>query len=167
MRDPILEKRVIDGVITLALLAGSLVALSVAVHWKEQWLLTSQSEFRISTAGELRWMGMIVVAGGLFAVAVFPQRSFRYRFRASVLLSILPIAAALWPIGWREFGWQLPPTWLGYLLFSESRYALAALAGVALASGFTSMRPKGPPAGRHAPPRIRAADRQTTRVANK
>jgi hypothetical protein len=121
----------------LALLA--LAALSVAADRYEAFGLDAAANFRFDDWLWLSWIGATVTAGLLFGLAAWlPFTRFRYEW-SRLLLAALPLAPIVqfWWVWLYHHGaaggWLVRADWL---TDATSQSVLAALAGVAIASGF-------------------------------
>jgi len=115
----------------------------------EAWLLDHRQYFHSATGLWLAWIGVTVAAGLLFGLATsLPFTKVRYAWSRLLLAAI-----ALAPIAqfWWVFLFQLERHgeaggWLSRadrLWHPELQFVLAALAGVAIASGFRAKAPGG------------------------
>ena len=124
----------------IALLA--LWAIAFAADRYDVFFVDFQMQFRMDTWLWLSWIGAAAGAGLLFGLAVcLPFARVRYAWSRLLLaaVALVPIAQFWWVFIYqlqrhREAGgWLASVDWL---MDPQSQFALAALAGVAIASGF-------------------------------
>jgi hypothetical protein len=120
----------------LALLAFWM--LSFAVDRYTAFARDASMNFRYSNSRWLSWLGVTVAVGLLFGLATWLPFS-KFRFVPSRLLlaaaALLPIAQFWWVLvrGHGTGGWLGRAYWFDGV---QTQFVLAALAGVAIASGF-------------------------------
>ena len=126
----------------LALLA--LWTLSFAADRYRAFGLDASANFRYDTSLWLSWAGAMVAAGFLFGLATWLPFA-KLRFLPSRLLlaafALLPLAQFWWVLiqgHGRSGGWLSQAYWFDG---AQIQFVLAALAGVAIASGFRAKRP--------------------------
>jgi hypothetical protein len=128
----------------------ALLALWTLVFARDRylaWGLDRVVHFRSDTWLWLSWLGLNVAAGILFGLATsLPFARVRYAWDRLVLalIPLLPIAQFWWRVVQWERPGPVPSGWLwraDWFQSPELLFVLAALAGVAIASGF---RAKGP-----------------------
>ena len=133
--------------IVLALLA--LWALVFAWDRYDAWVADRTAYFRSATGLWLAWISATVAAGILFGLATsLPFTSTRVRYSWSRLLlaaiALAPIAQFWWVFLFQLDRHGLAGGWLfraDWLTAPELQFVLAALAGVAIASGFRAKTP--------------------------
>lgn len=124
----------------LALLA--LWTLSFAADRYRDFGLDASANFRYDTSLWLTWVGAMVAVGFLFGLATWLP-SAKIRFLPSRLLlaalALLPLAHFWWVFirGHGSGGWLARGYWFDG---AQIQFVLAALAGVAIASGFRARR---------------------------
>jgi hypothetical protein len=136
--------------IILALLA--LLALALAADRLDAWM-AELANFQRAPGLWLSWIGATVAAGILFGLATslpFSTTGVRYAWSRLLLaaIALVPIAQYWWVFLFQlgrhheAGGWLARADWL---MDPWTQSVLAALAGVAIASGFRARTPEGPP----------------------
>lgn len=142
-RDPQSGTALVGSVVRLALVVGALALVWRAQHALEEWQRRAAIEFEFKMGLWFGWVIPAVLAGIVFGLAVWlPRGHSRYRWGRSILLGLPPLLLLLH--FYVIFGVTLPhnvdlpdllerttPFWN-----AGPQFALAALLGIAVTSGF-------------------------------
>ncbi len=87
------------------------------------------------------WLLVVALAGFLFAIAVMPPSSLRYRIGPPLLLAAVPVLLLAQTIAIYGLHWEALPMFLAtprFYMNSPFQFGLATWVGVALVAGFHS-----------------------------
>jgi hypothetical protein len=127
----------------IGLLALALLSLWVAWDRFQAWDAVSRATFHRAAGGWVLWLGLMVLSGFLFGLAVVLPVELPDRLGPPALLGVVPLLLLAHSLILISFSsWHLPAP-LGTVRFYAGsfpvQFALATMLGMALASGFRSV----------------------------